>query len=66
MTGATDGIGKGYAQVLAEKGLNVLLISRTQSRLDETAEEIRTIQYLITVLSTNALHSVECFRQNLP
>lgn len=43
VTGATDGIGKGYAQVLAERGLNVLLISRTQSRLDETAEEIRKI-----------------------
>jgi len=41
VTGATDGIGKGYAQVLAEKGLNVVLISRTQSRLDDTAEEIR-------------------------
>eukprot|EP00911_Craspedida_sp_UC1_P002466 UC1_evm1s1835 len=40
VTGATDGIGKGYAKELARKGLNLLLISRTQEKLDATKEEI--------------------------
>ncbi|KAF2138436.1 uncharacterized protein K452DRAFT_321017 [Aplosporella prunicola CBS 121167] len=40
VTGASDGIGKEYAQQLARKGFNVLLISRTQSKLDALAQEI--------------------------
>ncbi|VDN34042.1 unnamed protein product, partial [Gongylonema pulchrum] len=40
VTGATDGIGKGYAFELARSGFSILLISRTQSRLDEVKNEI--------------------------
>jgi len=40
ITGATDGIGKAYAQILAAKGMKLCLISRTQERLDQTAKEI--------------------------
>ncbi|KXS12197.1 short-chain dehydrogenase/reductase [Gonapodya prolifera JEL478] len=40
VTGATDGLGKAYAKALAKQGLSVLLISRTQSKLDEVAKEI--------------------------
>lgn len=40
VTGATDGIGKAFAEELARKGLNVLLVSRTQSKLDECAKEL--------------------------
>ena len=42
VTGATDGIGKAYALGLAKKGLNVVLISRTQSKLEEVKKEIQT------------------------
>lgn len=41
VTGATDGLGKAYARQLAGRGLDVVLISRTQSKLDATADEIR-------------------------
>jgi 17beta-estradiol 17-dehydrogenase / very-long-chain 3-oxoacyl-CoA reductase len=41
VTGSTDGIGKAYAFELARKGFNLLLISRTQSKLDTTKEEIK-------------------------
>eukprot|EP00002_Diphylleia_rotans_P009640 TRINITY_DN20002_c0_g1_i1.p1 TRINITY_DN20002_c0_g1~~TRINITY_DN20002_c0_g1_i1.p1 ORF type:complete len:327 (+),score=87.99 TRINITY_DN20002_c0_g1_i1:50-1030(+) len=40
VTGSTDGIGKAYAFELARKGLNIVLVSRTQSKLDEVAKQI--------------------------
>ncbi|KAI9685473.1 MAG: hypothetical protein M1820_010797 [Bogoriella megaspora] len=42
ITGASDGIGKEYALQLASKGFNLVLISRTQSKLDALASEIAT------------------------
>lgn len=40
VTGATDGIGKAYALELARIGMKVVLISRTQEKLDQVAKEI--------------------------
>lgn len=42
VTGASDGIGKEYASQLAGKGFNVVLVSRTQSKLELLATEIET------------------------
>jgi 17beta-estradiol 17-dehydrogenase / very-long-chain 3-oxoacyl-CoA reductase len=36
VTGATDGIGLGYVRQLATNGINVILISRSQAKLDES------------------------------
>ena len=41
VTGASEGIGKGYALELAKQGLNVVLMSRSQEKLEKVAEEIR-------------------------
>lgn len=38
--GCADGIGKAYAFEFARQGLNVVLISRTESKLKEVKEEI--------------------------
>lgn len=40
VTGSTDGIGKAYAFALAKCNMNIVLVSRTQSKLDVTANEI--------------------------
>jgi 17beta-estradiol 17-dehydrogenase / very-long-chain 3-oxoacyl-CoA reductase len=40
VTGSTDGIGQAVAEELARKGLNIVLVSRTQSKLDEVAGTI--------------------------
>lgn len=40
VTGATDGIGKGMAQALAEQGFNIALVSRTEAKLNEVAAEL--------------------------
>ncbi|XP_050444417.1 very-long-chain 3-oxoacyl-CoA reductase-like isoform X3 [Adelges cooleyi] len=41
ITGSTEGIGKQYAEQLASKGMDVVLISRTRSKLESTASDIR-------------------------
>ena len=43
VTGASDGIGKEYALQLAQKGYNILLVSRTQSKLDSLSTEIQRL-----------------------
>ncbi|KAH6634878.1 hypothetical protein B0J18DRAFT_32917 [Chaetomium sp. MPI-SDFR-AT-0129] len=40
ITGASDGLGKEFAQQLAAKGFNLVLVSRTQSKLDTLAREL--------------------------
>lgn len=40
VTGSTDGIGRAYALELAKRGLNVVLISRTQDKLAKIAAQI--------------------------
>lgn len=40
VTGASDGIGKAFSLELARQGFNVMLVSRTQRKLEEVAAEI--------------------------
>jgi len=40
VTGSTDGIGKAYAFALAQKGLNIVLVSRSMHKLENVASEL--------------------------
>ncbi|KAL7961295.1 hypothetical protein V8C34DRAFT_274334 [Trichoderma compactum] len=40
VTGASDGLGKEYATQIAAKGFNLVLVSRTQSKLDTLAKDL--------------------------
>ncbi len=40
VTGASEGIGRGYALELARKGLNVVIMSRSEEKLQKVADEI--------------------------
>uniref|UniRef100_A0A3Q1BJM4 Hydroxysteroid (17-beta) dehydrogenase 12b n=2 Tax=Amphiprion TaxID=80969 RepID=A0A3Q1BJM4_AMPOC len=40
VTGATDGIGKAYAEELARRGFSIVLISRSQEKLDDVSKSI--------------------------
>ncbi|KAL8601932.1 hypothetical protein ACOMHN_008424 [Nucella lapillus] len=48
VTGCTDGIGKCYALELAEKGMDIVLISRNPQKLSAVEEDIVS-QYLVSV-----------------
>lgn len=48
VTGSTDGIGKAYARELARLGFNIVLISRTEEKLKNVAQEIGKCGKLIT------------------
>ena len=41
VTGATDGIGKAYAQQLAKKGMSIVLVSRSIEKLEELASQLK-------------------------
>ncbi|EFX02511.1 3-ketoacyl-reductase [Grosmannia clavigera kw1407] len=54
VTGASDGLGKEFATQLASKGFNIVLISRTQSKLDTLAEQLQK-KYASSGIQTKVL-----------
>ncbi|XP_047545190.1 inactive hydroxysteroid dehydrogenase-like protein 1 isoform X1 [Vanessa atalanta] len=48
ITGSTDGIGKQYALELAQRGINVVLISRNVEKLKKVADEIEKLHSVKT------------------
>ena len=40
ITGATEGIGKGFAEILASRGMNLVLVSRSSFKLQTLADEL--------------------------
>ncbi|EXJ80660.1 beta-keto reductase [Capronia epimyces CBS 606.96] len=49
VTGASDGLGKEYALQLAKKGFNLILVSRTASKLASLSSQIKTSSPNISV-----------------
>lgn len=61
VTGATDGIGLAHCYEFAKAGLNVVLISRTQSKLDECAAEISKAYPKVQVKTIQADFDTDCY-----
>ena len=74
VTGCTGGLGQGFAETLARRGFNLLLISRSATKLDALAKELRsahsiearflTFDFLNSV--TGSADELEFFDQTLP
>lgn len=54
VTGASDGLGKEFASQIASKGFNLILASRTKSKLDDVAKTIKA-KYPSTEIETLAI-----------
>lgn len=69
ITGSTDGIGKAYAEELAKRGLNIILISRSPDKLKAVAEEIEKKYVVktkvISVDFTGGLEIYDTIREGL-
>lgn len=50
VTGATKGIGRGFAAALASEGANVVVVSRTGADCEKTAQELQT-EYSVQALA---------------
>lgn len=61
VTGASDGIGRVYAIELAKRGFNILLISRTKSKLEEVATECKEHKVKTEVLAVDFASKDESF-----
>merc|ERR1712055_1211902 len=48
VTGATDGIGKGFSVELAKQGMNIVLVSRNMEKLKVVAKEIEEMSEVKT------------------
>lgn len=61
VTGASDGIGRVYALELAKRGFNILLISRTRSKLEEVAKEVKSLKVKAEILPIDFTSKDESF-----
>lgn len=66
VTGATDGIGKAYAQELAKRKFNIVLLSRTQDKLDDVKQEIENeFKVKVQTISVDAGKATESTYQDI-
>lgn len=64
VTGASEGIGKGYAIQLAKRGMNVVIMSRSQEKLEKVANEIKEKYPVeVMILAVDFLSGQEVYPQ---
>ena len=68
VTGASRGIGKSYAHELAKRGLNLVLVARNKSLLDEVAEDIHEkykVQVQVVIADLSLKENFEKVKESL-
>lgn len=62
ITGASSGIGVAYAERLAKRGLNLILVARRQDRLEEIAASIRESDRLVEIVVADLADAKDLLR----
>ena len=47
LTGASDGMGRSVAKILAQKGANIVIVARNVEKLESALQEIKAIDHLL-------------------
>jgi 17beta-estradiol 17-dehydrogenase / very-long-chain 3-oxoacyl-CoA reductase len=69
VTGASDGLGAAYCRELAKRGFNIVLISRTQSKLEAVAKEldgVRTHMIAKDLSKLSTFHDYQGLASQIP
>lgn len=64
ITGASNGIGKEFAEIFAEKGFRLILVARSKDKLDEIAEKLEAKYKVKTIVLVQDL-SIPCSAQKI-
>ena len=63
ITGASSGIGKEMAIILSEKGVDLVLVAREQSKLEEVQKELKTDSQIISTDLGDAENCTKLYRK---
>jgi 17beta-estradiol 17-dehydrogenase / very-long-chain 3-oxoacyl-CoA reductase len=61
VTGASEGIGRAYAIQLAKRGLNVVIMSRSQEKLEKVADEIKKYGVEVRIIPVDFSSGAEIY-----
>ena len=66
ITGATSGIGLGFARELARRGFNIILVSRSKKKLEDTQAQLKSqfkgVNFLIRVADFGTDQSLQFYK----
>lgn len=65
ITGASDGLGRAFAQDLARYGFNLILVSRTQSKLDRLKDEMQALGVQVRTVAADLSNTAPQTYQSL-
>lgn len=65
VTGASTGIGAAFARKLAEKGMNVVLVARSEDKLNKVASELKDVKATVIALDLTEHDAVAKLQQRL-
>lgn len=63
ITGASSGLGKDFAKILSEKGYEIILVSRDQSKLEKVKKELKTDSRIICTDLSNDDNCIQLFNK---